>query len=81
MTKKQKTLFGKNLNEKLDELLVEANKTVSGMTDQGDSFPDPADRASMEAERNLTLRIRDRERKLIGKIRDALDRLVRLPRE
>jgi len=75
LTKKQKTLFGKNLNEKLEELLVEANKTVSGMTDQRDSFPDPADRASMEAERNFTLRIRDRERKLIGKIRDALDRL------
>ena len=38
-------------------------------------FPDPTDRASLEDNRNLTLRIRDRERKLISKIDEALGRI------
>ncbi len=38
-------------------------------------FPDPTDRATLETDRNFTLRIRDRERKLISKIREALDRI------
>jgi len=53
----------------------EATKTVSGMTDHGQTFPDPTDRATLESERNFTLRIRDRERKLISKIKEALNRL------
>ena len=75
LTKKQKAYFKKLLNERLDTLLAEANRTVTGMTDQGDNFPDPTDRASLESDRNFTLRIRDRERKLIKKIKDALERL------
>ena len=59
----------------LDELLKEANKTVSGMTAQKENLPDPSDRASLESDRNFTLRIRDRERKLIGKINAALERI------
>jgi len=38
-------------------------------------FPDPVDRASLESDRNFLLRIRDRERKLIGKIEKALERV------
>jgi len=38
-------------------------------------FPDPVDRASLESDRNFLLRIRDRERKLIGKIQKALERV------
>ena len=75
MNKNQQEAFRKLLTERLEELLHEANKTVSGMTDQGGNFPDPTDRASLESDRNFTLRIRDRERKLIGKIKEALDRL------
>ncbi len=75
MTKKKKEDFKKLLTGRLNELLKEANKTVSGMTDQRENFPDPTDRATMESDRNFTLRIRDRERKLIAKIRDALDRI------
>ncbi len=75
LAKKKKEYFRKLLTERLDQLLTEANKTVSGMTDQGDNFPDPTDRASLESERNFTLRIRDRERKLISKIKEALDRI------
>jgi DnaK suppressor protein len=59
----------------LQTLLAEASETVSGMTDGKASFPDPTDRAAMEADRNFMLRIRDRERKLIGKIREALERI------
>jgi DnaK suppressor protein len=75
LTEKQKKYFKELLTERLEILLSEANKTVTGMTDQGDTFPDPTDRASLESDRNFTLRIRDRERKLIMKIKDALERI------
>ena len=75
LTKKKLTFFKKLLNERLDELLSEANKTVSGMTSHKENLPDPADRASLESDRNFTLRIRDRERRLIGKIREGLERI------
>lgn len=67
--------FQKILQEQLDELLREAGKTVSEMTDEKSNFPDPTDRASLESDRNFELRIRDRERKLIMKIREALERI------
>lgn len=75
LTKKKKEYFRKLLNERLERLLEEASKTVSGMTDQSENFPDPTDRASLESDRNFLLRIRDRERKLIIKIKEALERL------
>jgi DnaK suppressor protein len=75
LSKKQQEYFRELLNQRLNELLDEANKTVSGMTDNRENFPDPTDRATLESDRNFTLRIRDRERKLIGKIKDALERL------
>jgi DnaK suppressor protein len=64
------------LQKQLDELLREADRTVDGMTDaKAENFPDPTDRASLESNRNFTLRIRDRERKLISKIKEALGRI------
>ena len=45
------------------------------MTDTEETFPDPTDRATLESDRNFILRIRDRERKLIMKIREALQRM------
>ena len=75
LSKKNQKYFKVLLNEKLDGLLQEATKTVSGMTDHRETFPDPTDRATLESERNFTLRIRDRERKLISKINEALTRL------
>ena len=54
------------LQERINELLGEADKTRNVMTGSGASaFPDPTDRAALETDRNFTLRIRDRERKLI----------------
>lgn len=64
-----------HLTQKLESLLRDAERTVSEMTDQKDNFPDPTDRASVESERNFELRIRDRERKLIAKIRETLARI------
>lgn len=75
LSKKKQEYFRELLTQRLNELLDEANKTVSGMTNNRENFPDPTDRASLESDRNFTLRIRDRERKLIGKIKDALERL------
>lgn len=73
----QETLayFKEILEQRLRELIEEAEKTVTGMTDEGETFPDPTDRASLESDRNFMLRIRDRERKLITKIREALQRI------
>ena len=75
MNKKKLESFRKLLNERLDELLEQANETVDSMSDQKGNLPDPSDRATLESDRNFTLRIRDRERKLIGKIKDALERI------
>jgi len=69
--------FRQLLQERLQEILGEADKTRIDMTGTGSAapFPDPTDRASLETDRNFTLRIRDRERKLITKIREAMERL------
>ncbi len=75
MEKEKVEEFRKILQGQLDELLREAGRTVSEMTDEKTNFPDPTDRASLESDRNFELRIRDRERKLIVKIREALDRI------
>lgn len=75
MQKKKLNYFKEMLNERLEELIREAERTISDMTGSEDTFPDPTDRASLEADRNFLLRIRDRERKLIVKIQEALDRI------
>jgi DnaK suppressor protein len=63
------------LTQKMNDLLDEAEKTVSDMTTGKENFPDPNDRATLESDRNFELRIRDRERKLIVKIQEAIKRL------
>ncbi len=67
--------FREILNQQLKELLSDADKTVNEMTEEVENFPDPTDRASLESDRNFELRIRDRERKLINKIKQALERI------
>jgi DnaK suppressor protein len=65
--------FKELLTERLNDLLSEAEKTANGMNKTNEeAFPDPTDRASLETDRNFLLRIRDRERKLILKIKEAL---------
>jgi DnaK suppressor protein len=62
------------LNWKRD-LMEEVDRTVSHMKDEAANFPDPNDRATQEEEFSLELRTRDRERKLIRKIDEALKRI------
>jgi DnaK suppressor protein len=62
------------LNWKRD-LMEEVDRTVTHMKDEAANFPDPNDRATQEEEFSLELRTRDRERKLIRKIDEALKRI------
>ncbi len=75
MEQAQLDYFKKMLEDKLAELLGEAGKTIEEMTAIEANVADPADRATLESERNFELRIRDRERKLIKKIQKALERI------
>lgn len=75
MEEKDIQYFKEILENQLKELLAHGDDTVSGMTESKDNFPDPTDRASHETDRNFTLRIRDREHKLIKKIKKALERI------
>ncbi len=75
MTEEKLLHFKNILNKKLESLLDDALKTVDSMTKEDDNFPDPNDRATLESDRNFELRIRDRERKLIPKIQEALSRI------
>lgn len=68
--------FKARLTDMLAELEGEVTSTVEGMRNGEGAFPDPNDRATLESDRNLTLRIRDRERKLRGKIEEALARIA-----
>ena len=74
MRQRELTMFRKLLHERRHELLAEAARTAGGMGTR-ESFPDPTDRASLEGDRNLELRIRDRERKLLSKIDEAIGRI------
>ena len=74
MDAKDIKFFRNLLNQRINELRSEAEKTVEDM-DEDENFPDPSDRATLESNRNSILRIRDRERKLIFKIQEALQRL------
>jgi DnaK suppressor protein len=67
--------FKKILTNQLQELLINASDTVSGMTTPRENLPDPADRAAVETERNFMLLIRDRERLLAVKISKTLLRI------
>jgi len=75
MTPARLEYFRKLFTQRIEGLLGEAGKTVSEMTGGAESFPDVTDRASQESDRNFELRIRDRERKLVKKIKEALQRI------
>ena len=63
------------LNNWRTELMEEVDRTVHHMQDEAANFPDPADRATQEEEFSIELRTRDRERKLIKKIDQTVDRV------
>ena len=67
--------FREDLEAKKQEILDDVGKTLTEMTDQTTNIPDPNDRATVESGRSFELRIRDRERKLLSKIDEALIRI------
>lgn len=77
MNESQEAHFRAILNDWKKELMEEVDRTMHYMQDEAANFPDPNDRASQESDFTLELRARDRERKLIKKIDEALQRLER----
>jgi DnaK suppressor protein len=69
-------LFRKLLEGRKREILQESERAVGTMNNESEeAYADPTDRAALESDRNFLLRMRDRERKLLGKIGDAFARI------
>ncbi len=75
MSEKQLAHFREILGSLKSELVDDIERTVHTMQDEATVFADPNDRASQESDIALELRNRDRERKLIKKIDEALERI------
>ncbi len=76
MRKLETGRYQKQLNRQLAVLLGHGEETVHQMMKRVDDLPDPTDRASLETDRSHALRLRDRDRKLISKIQEALERIA-----
>jgi DnaK suppressor protein len=74
MSPRQLTFFRQRLQEEQDQLLNNAQETTTHLQDN-EATPDPSDRASVEEEHTLELRVRDRERKLLKKVEEAIARI------
>jgi len=75
MNERQREYFRKKLLDWKEDILKEAKETLQHLQDENQNHPDLADRASSETDRAIELRARDRQRKLIAKIDEALARL------
>jgi DnaK suppressor protein len=75
MDEEQLEYFKNLLIQQRDEILQNADETVADMNDQTINYPDPTDRASIESDRSFILRLRERERMLLTKINEALERI------
>ena len=75
MDSKQLDHFRDILLKWRQELMEEVDRTVHHMQDEAANFPDPADRATQEEEFSIELRTRDRERRLIKKIDQTIERI------
>jgi len=75
MNERQLEYFRQKLLVWKDDILRESRETVTHLQADTENHPDLADRASSETDRSLELRTRDRQRKLISKIDDALRRI------
>jgi len=67
--------FRNLLRQMLKDAQDKGESTLEELNESPSSFADPADRATAESDRAFTLRIRDRERRLIHKIQEALTRI------
>ncbi|MFX8708238.1 RNA polymerase-binding protein DksA, partial [Acinetobacter baumannii] len=75
MNERQQEYFRRKLLKWKDDILRESRETLSHLQAETENHPDLADRASSETDRALELRTRDRQRKLISKIDEALRRI------
>ncbi|MHA1133443.1 MAG: RNA polymerase-binding protein DksA [Alphaproteobacteria bacterium] len=75
MNEQQRAYFRRKLLNWRDEILRSTKETLQHLQDDSEQYADIADRATSETERSLELRARDRQRKLIAKIDDALERI------
>lgn len=75
MNERQREYFRMKLLAWKDDILKEAKSTLQQLQDENQNHPDLADRASSETDRAIELRARDRQRKLISKIDEALARI------
>jgi DnaK suppressor protein len=75
MNERQREYFRKKLLDWKEEILKEAKETLAHLQTESENHPDLADRASSETDRAIELRARDRQRKLIAKIEEAIARL------
>ncbi len=67
--------FRELLKKSRQEILEQSEDTLEDMTEEREMYADPADRASAESDRAFILRLRDRDRKLVRKIDEALERI------
>lgn len=75
MNERQRAYFRRKLLNWREEILRSTKETLQHLQDDSAQYADIADRATSETERSLELRARDRQRKLIAKIDDALERI------
>ncbi len=75
MNQSDNETFREILKKMKQDILAQGEDTIENMTEEKAMYADPADRASAESDRAFTLRLRDRDRKLIRKIDAALDRI------
>jgi DnaK suppressor protein len=64
----------KDLQEQREELLREAEKVLNNLPGEL-NYPDMGDQATDESNRSFMLRLKERERKLLAKIEDAIERI------
>ena len=75
MNERQREYFRAKLLSWREDILKEAKETLQHLQEENQNHPDIADRASSETDRAIELRARDRQRKLIAKIDEALTRI------
>jgi len=76
MRQRDLKLFRRLLEGRKRDILSEAERALGSMNQKtGEAYADPTDRATLESDRNLLLRMRDRERKLLTKIDEAFTRI------
>jgi DnaK suppressor protein len=75
MNERQRDYFRAKLLAWREDILKEAKETLLHLQEENQNHPDLADRASSETDRSIELRSRDRQRKLIAKIDEAIGRI------